>query len=667
MKLSPCGLVSAILCLAAYYPWVVEAQSSDKVLLPSSLASEAEDDESERSHLRRRRRLQDATNCETFPENSYFHIIARHSGMSLNVFGASNADNANIVQWPITGGTNDNWKLVPTSNGYYSLVNQKSGKAINVAGRSQENGAQVLQWPVSGSTNDDWCFQEAGDDSGFYYITARHSGKVLDVNKNSMQSGANVHQWVKKGGANQQWSLQTLTGLTGSPCAELTGTGDYAYHITARHSGMALNVDNASKENGANIIQMPLSDATNDNWSLQPRTNNHYSIVNENSGQSINVSGRSLLNGGYVVQWPISPGQNDDWCFQATGDGYYYIKARHSGLVLDVFGARKNAGADVHQWPRKNGPNQQWKLTLVESVTPRTGKDCIQMPIGNTYHITARHSGKALNVDKRSKLNGANIIQYFVTGQTNDNWRLAATDNNYFHIINENSQLAINIEGESTANGGNAEQQRATADSTSDDWCFLDAGAGYYHIQARHSGKVLAVAGDSTLDTANVEQTDLVTGRQSQHWKLDAIADPSPIWDGPYDLTIVPAAAANLPDGKILLWSASAKFQFVGGAGKTHTVVFDPETLTSTETLVVDTNHDMFCPGTAVLPDGEILITGGNNAAATSSFNPATNTWRTEDTMNIARGYHSSKHYALSKRCQATALSDATNFQIFLQ
>ena len=43
----------------------------------------------------------------------------------------------------------------------------------------------------------------------------------------------------------------------------------------------------------------------------------------------------------------------------------YKITARHSGKVLDVARGAKNAGANVQQWSDTNGTNQKWEFTKV--------------------------------------------------------------------------------------------------------------------------------------------------------------------------------------------------------------------------------------------------------------------------------------------------------------
>jgi hypothetical protein len=72
----------------------------------------------------------------------------------------------------------------------------------------------VYQWAYVGGTNQQWRIEPTSD--GFHKITARHSGKALDVNggASATADGANVHQWTYGGGTNQQWRLEKLSDAT---------------------------------------------------------------------------------------------------------------------------------------------------------------------------------------------------------------------------------------------------------------------------------------------------------------------------------------------------------------------------------------------------------------------------------------------------------------------
>jgi hypothetical protein len=94
-------------------------------------------------------------------------------------------------------------------------------------------------------------------------------------------------------------------------------------------------------------------------------------------------------------------------------------------------------------------------------------------------------------------------------------------------------------------------------------------------------------------------------------------------------LPLVPVSMANLPDGRVLLWSAEEKFSFGAATGRTYFATYDPATGAVTERTVTETGHNMFCPGTTNLADGRLLVNGGISSPNTSLFNPATGAWST--------------------------------------
>ena len=111
-------------------------------------------------------------------------------------------------------------------------------------------------------------------------------------------------------------------------------------------------------------------------------------------------------------------------------------------------------------------------------------------------------------------------------------------------------------------------------------------------------------------------------------------------WDPLVALSIVPAAGAITADGNVVLWAGVSPRSF-GSGGRTYTTVFNPTTNTATERLVTETAHEMFCPGTSLLPDGRLLVNGGVNASYSSIYDPVTKIWSNAARMNIPRGYNS--------------------------
>jgi galactose oxidase len=113
-------------------------------------------------------------------------------------------------------------------------------------------------------------------------------------------------------------------------------------------------------------------------------------------------------------------------------------------------------------------------------------------------------------------------------------------------------------------------------------------------------------------------------------------------WSAPVGFPLVPVAAAQLPNGKILTWSSFQPDTFGNGGGRTMTATYDPGTGVVTQRTVTETGHDMFCPGISALADGRILVTGGNDSGKTSIYDPKTDAWTTGPTMKTPRGYQAS-------------------------
>ncbi|MFT5801500.1 MAG: hypothetical protein ACI956_001308 [Nonlabens sp.] len=112
-------------------------------------------------------------------------------------------------------------------------------------------------------------------------------------------------------------------------------------------------------------------------------------------------------------------------------------------------------------------------------------------------------------------------------------------------------------------------------------------------------------------------------------------------WSSVIQMPLVAIAGANLPNGKLMTWSAKDKLSFGGNLGRTWTTIFDPSNNSSAEFLITNTQHDMFCPGVTTLPDGRVMATGGSSSDKSSIYDPYTGDWSTNDALNIPRGYQS--------------------------
>lgn len=114
--------------------------------------------------------------------------------------------------------------------------------------------------------------------------------------------------------------------------------------------------------------------------------------------------------------------------------------------------------------------------------------------------------------------------------------------------------------------------------------------------------------------------------------KLQATSE----WEGPHELSLVGAGAANLPGGKVLLWAGQQVNKW-GDAGSTETLIWDPSN-NSMKHKTVNTGN-FFCPGTTNMADGRLMLTGGKDKTKTTFYLPGNDAWMVGPDMNIGRGY----------------------------
>ncbi|MEM8859479.1 MAG: galactose oxidase-like domain-containing protein, partial [Chloroflexota bacterium] len=78
-------------------------------------------------------------------------------------------------------------------------------------------------------------------------------------------------------------------------------------------------------------------------------------------------------------------------------------------------------------------------------------------------------------------------------------------------------------------------------------------------------------------------------------------------------------AAAQMPDGRVMFWQGGVVSEVAGGGPIS---IVDPKSLTFGNTGFFDdntgspSNHDTFCPGPALMPDGSLILAGGGRAGA---------------------------------------------------
>lgn len=125
----------------------------------------------------------------------------------------------------------------------------------------------------------------------------------------------------------------------------------------------------------------------------------------------LEVQGGSTANSAQVQLWTCSYSEGDHrfWYMEQVTPIYWHIWNYKSGKCMNVKGASMSNRAKVIQYPCGgiNTHNDQWYLDLYDDGTP------------DLYQIRNRKSGKCLNVEGATTVNGADLIQYTCNGSWN--------------------------------------------------------------------------------------------------------------------------------------------------------------------------------------------------------------------------------------------------------
>ena len=385
-----------------------------------------------------------------------FQLIAKHSGKAVDVERNSRLDGAPVLQWTRGSGTNQQWKLPhyrpaptppepdptpdppapdpesptppapqPDGPGTFasSAVVRHSGKCLSTP---PAPGAQFSQAGCDSSAGQRFTFTPIANAPDTYTLSSGDAClTVADASRNNRAAMV----WQACGGKAQQFRLQPVGNAE-----------DKVFHLIARHSGKAVDVERASQRDGAPVLQWTRTDSTNQHWHLagypgsapqptptpaptppepepaptpepeptEPTPGSFTSAaVVQHSGKCLNVSG---VSGEQVVQRSCNGGAAQQFTFTPSGAaGSYTVSS--GDLCLGVTDASRINRAAVVQQACDGSAPQRFKLQAAGSDT--------------AFLLIAQHSGKAVDVERASRRDGAPVLQWTSTGSANQRWTLA--------------------------------------------------------------------------------------------------------------------------------------------------------------------------------------------------------------------------------------------------
>ena len=184
----------------------------------------------------------------------------------------------------------------------------------------------------------------------------------------------------------------------------------------------------------------------------------------------------------------------------------------YSGLALSSAYPRTQSGIQLEQYTYTGWSGQKW---ILDEVSP--------LNLGSRYSITARHSGKALDVAGSRVTDGTYIHQWTsVPSSPFQKWTASTQGGAQLAFTNVGSQKVLEVGGFATGNGGGI-QQWQWAGHNFQKWRLevadQDSGGLWYKMVNVGSGKLADVSGVSVSDGARLIQYSS-WGGPNQQWRF---------------------------------------------------------------------------------------------------------------------------------------------------
>ncbi len=266
-------------------------------------------------------------------------LIVRHSGLAIDVVGASTAAGAAVQQFGLTGGANQTFRLEPMASRRYRIVATHSGQVLTVPDASERDGARVQQRPWAGRLGQLFRIEDAG--AGYQRLIADHSGLVLAVD--GAGSGARLIQTRRADDDAQRFRFGFVA-------------------VTNRASGLVVDVPGRSVGSGVDLQQYPANGGRNQRLRLEPLGDGTFRLVVRESGKVLDIAFAATEPGAPAVQSDWHGGANQRFRVQSLPGGFVRIVAVHSALALDTAGGSSAPGARIVQATWTGRASQQWRL-----------------------------------------------------------------------------------------------------------------------------------------------------------------------------------------------------------------------------------------------------------------------------------------------------------------
>lgn len=149
------------------------------------------------------------------------------------------------------------------------------------------------------------------------------------------------------------------------------------YNVTARISGLRMDIRGGAKTSGTAVQQYTANTTSSQKFNLIDNADGSYRIVSAlTSSQVISVKGSGTTNGSLIETRSWSGSSSQRWIIKgASVSGYYTLRPKNAtSKCLDVPGGSKTSGKQLQIYTCNNTSSQMFKFSRLSTATSKAAK-----------------------------------------------------------------------------------------------------------------------------------------------------------------------------------------------------------------------------------------------------------------------------------------------------
>lgn len=477
-----------------------------------------------------------------------------------------------------------------------SLQSVNSGKCMDVSGGSQANNAVIIQYSCHGGDNQKVRFEQFPE-TDTYLMRFQHSQMCAEIPNNNQNNGTDIRQAQCHANKNQRWRL--------------TDIGSDQFTLTLVQSGKLLDVEGGSLADLAVIQQWQNSNVAQQRWTLVNR-------------QEINEDRATAGQWSEVIEWPHIPvsaaSLPDGRVITWASNELTSFPVQDQMTYSSVFDPQSRSFVDMNN-SRHDMFCAGISMLPDGSILASGGNPTLQhssiFSLDDGGWSTAPYMNQTRWYGTSLSLPSGEVMATFAK-QANEIPEIYTPGAGWTELPDAHMQGLLNDQ--------NATNAAAINNATTAQWYA------YMHVapdgRVFHPGPTKTMHWFDTTGSGSVVSAGLRNG-ETRHRQFGSSTM--------YDV------------GKLLVTGGADRSKTPASTATAMTIDINGSSpiVNQIDNMIAGrTNHNA-----VVLPNGEVLIMGGNSTGVlfddadsvmpAETWSPDTGQWRTMDRINIPRNYHS--------------------------